>query len=180
MIALDALGQIDLRFGDETGFSLLPYIPYGWLPKGQQRGIPAANKRVLNVFGLMSLGQQLTSYPTNGRINSEYIINCLEDFVDGIKKPTVVVLDQASWHTSQLVKNQLNRWQEKGLFIFLLPTYSPHLNAIEILWRFIKYHWLEPKHYLSAESLQEAVFNILKQFGSGYTINFSKNFDMLT
>lgn len=177
---MDALDEIDLRFGDETGFSLLPNIPYGWLPKGCQTGIPAAKKRVLNVFALMSLDQQLSSYPTKGRIDSEYIINCLEDFVQNMKKTTVVVLDQASWHTSQLVKNQLQRWQQKGLYIFLLPTYSPHLNAIEILWRFIKYQWLQPQDYQNPQTLQKAIYNILTSFGNRYSINFSKNFDMLT
>lgn len=178
-MALSALGHIDLRFADETGFSLVPYLPYAWLPKGRQIGIPCATRKVLNVFALLSLDQRLTSYPTKDRINSEFIINCLEDFVGKIRKPTVVVLDQAPWHTSQLVKLQLDRWQQQGLYLFLLPKYSPQLNAIEILWRFIKYKWLKPKDYLNANSLHNAVCDILTQFGAKYSINFSMNFDML-
>lgn len=173
------MDRIDLRYADEVGFSLVPYLPYAWLPTGVQTGIPSATRKVLNVFALMSLDQKLTSYPTKGRINSEFVINCLEDFVSKIKKPTVVVLDQASWHTSQLVKLQINRWQEKGMYLFLLPKYSPQLNAIEILWRFIKYKWLRPKDYNDHDSLFKAVCNILANFGTKFSINFSKNFDML-
>jgi transposase len=40
-------------------------------------------------------------------------------------------------------------WREKGLSLFFLPTYSPELNLIEILWRFIKYQWLEIDAYES-------------------------------
>ena len=31
---------------------------------------------------------------------------------------------------------------EKKLFVCFLPTYSPELNMIEILWRKVKYEWL--------------------------------------
>ncbi len=64
-----------------------------------------------------------------------------------------------------MVKKRINN--------FFLPTYSPHLNKIEILWRFIKYKWLEIEAYESYSSLVKAVENILINFGSEYTINFA-------
>ncbi len=63
-------------------------------------------------------------------------------------------------------------WQEKGLTIFWLPTYSPQLNLIEILWKKIKYEWLDASAYDSWTNLVEAVENILKKVGENYTINF--------
>ena len=45
-------------------------------------------------------------------------------------------------------------------------------NIIGILWRFIKYKWLESDAYESYSALVEAVENILKNFGTEYTINF--------
>ncbi len=63
-------------------------------------------------------------------------------------------------------------WQEKGLKIFFFPRYSPELNKIEILWRFIKYKWLEPSAYSSYLNLVKAVEDVLINFGSKYTINF--------
>jgi transposase len=61
---------------------------------------------------------------------------------------------------------------EKGLEIFFLPNYSPHLNIREILWRFIKYKWLESEDYESYSTLVEAVEKIINNFGTEYTINF--------
>lgn len=56
--------------------------------------------------------------------------------------------------------------------IFPLPTYSPELNLIEILWRFIKYEWIEFDAYKSWEHLVEYVENVIKNFGEKYIINF--------
>ena len=58
-------------------------------------------------------------------------------------------MDNASMHTSNAVKNKQAEWEQKGLTIFYLPTYSPQLNIIEILWRFIKYEWLNIDAYES-------------------------------
>ena len=50
---------------------------------------------------------------------------------------------------------------------------TKELNIIEILWRFIKYKWLETKDYESYSTLVETVENILINFGTKYTINFA-------
>ncbi|MDR2810274.1 MAG: transposase [Tannerellaceae bacterium] len=36
-------------------------------------------------------------------------------------------------------RSKIQQWLKQDLFIFFLPPYSPELNMIEILWRFIKY-----------------------------------------
>ncbi len=50
----------------------------------------------------------------------------------------------------------------KRLEIFFLPTYSPELNIIEILWRFIKYQWLETNAYESYSALVKAVEDLVR------------------
>ena len=69
--------------------------------------------------------------------------------------------------------------RDRGVFIFYLPTYSPHLNPIEILWRKMKYEWLRPKDYLSKQALSDAIIDILKGFGSNHKIRFSINKKLL-
>ena len=53
-------------------------------------------------------------------------------------KLTVVVQDQGSIHTSNLTKSYYENWEKLGLFIFLLPSYSPELNLIEPEWKRVK------------------------------------------
>lgn len=46
-------------------------------------------------------------------------------------------------HTSKTFQENIPLWKKKEVDIFYLPKYSPELNIIEILWRFIKYEWIE-------------------------------------
>lgn len=159
-------GYIDLRFADETAFSLRPNIPYGWIKKGEQRGISSQKGGNLNVFGLMNLIGELTSYQSTQSVNSQTIIEWLNDFASTLKKATFVVLDNAPWHVSAAIKEQIKDWEEQGLYIFHLPPYSPHLNPIETLWRKMKLEWLEPADFQSKETLHSAVNNILKNYNN--------------
>jgi len=83
------------------------------------------------------------------------------------------VMDNASIHTSNAVKNKQEEWEKKALTIFYLPTYSPELNIIEILWRFIKYEWLNIDAYESWKSLVKAVEDVLREVGEKYKIYFA-------
>jgi len=58
------------------------------------------------------------------------------------------------------------------LLQFCLFTYSPHLNIIETLWRKIKYEWLKPQHYENAQTLKNAVIDILKSYPEKFNIVF--------
>lgn len=178
LYALYAGKHIDLRFGDESHFSRMPYIPYGWMKKGTQLGIPSEKGKAMNVFGLMSPAMELTSFEIPGNVNSAKIIECMNTFAASITKVTVVILDNSSVHTSAEFKEQIQKWEDLGLFLFFLPTYSPHLNIIEILWRKIKYEWLTPKDYESKDTLVEAIRHILKKFGTDYKIHFSLKYQL--
>lgn len=178
LLELDNQGAIDLIFTDECGFSLTPSIPYAWQPIGETRTIRSAKDRVINVFGLLNRSGKLKTYSTSNNINSDFIIECIDEVALSIEMPTVLVFDNAPWHTSDKVKKKQKEWEEKNLFIFFLPTYSPHLNLIEILWRKIKYEWLRPEHYESAKNLKNAIFHIIRQYDNEFSINFSKNFNL--
>lgn len=108
----------------------------------------------------------MTTYQTEKSINSETIIQYLDNFADSITKNTVVVLDNATWHTAKNVQEKIELWEKQGLFIFYLPPYSPHLNFIEILWRKMKVEWLLPKDFENKQSLHKAINHILKQYGN--------------
>ena len=174
LVLLFLLGHIDLRYGDETAFTLEPNIPYGWIRTGQQRGIPSRKGGNLNVFGLLNLAGELTSYQSTQSVNSQTVIGWLDDFCSTLNKFTVVVLDNAPWHVSKQVEKKIGQWEEKGLFIFHLPPYSPHLNLIEILWRKMKLEWLCPSDYQNKEALHNGVNHILQNYNDDrFNIDFS-------
>ena len=129
------------------------------------------------------------SYIFETKITSEIVIKFLDNYVQKIDKLTVVVIDNAPIHTSKAIGKKIAEWRQKKLEIFWLPTYSPQLNLIETLWRFMKYEWIEvegrrgfpamtnrlveKEAYSSWKNLVEYVEKVLKGFGTKYTINFA-------
>ena len=172
LITLYKADYIDLRFADESGFNLDGYLPYGWQPKGEYIEITPVKSKTTQVFGLMNLDNQLASYAFQCSMTSQMVIACLDDFHATITKPTVVVLDNASIHHSKAFEAKVEEWQQDDLYVFFLPTYSPHLNPIEILWRFVKYQWLPYETIVSQQELDEKLENLLRSFGKDHTINF--------
>jgi transposase len=169
---LDEQGLIELYYLDETGFCLTPCVPYGWQPIGEYQTIPSSRSPRLNVLGIMNRRNHLEAYVSTQTINSDVVIACINTFFPKVDKPTVIVVDQASIHTSDLIQSSLDEWRERNIEIFVLPSYSPQLNLIEILWRFMKYQWMEIDSYKNWQSLVDSVETMLREFGKQYVINF--------
>jgi len=165
---------INLFYYDESGFSLDSNIPYAWQEKGRELTIKKSRSKNITISGFLSNnGQSLKSYKTIGFVNSEMLVKIFDDFSTNISKETVVILDNAPTHTSKLFSSSIEKWNNLGLKLLFLPPYSPQLNKIETLWRFIKYQWLDISSYLSFENLDNNLEKILLDFGSKCTINFS-------
>ena len=174
LLQLEKQGYLRIYYGDESGFSLDPCIPYGWQPKDQYIKIVPKKSQRLNVFGLLSKANDIQAYSTTDTINGDLITAFIDDFAKNITQRTVIVLDNAPIHHSEAFKDKIDEWEQMDLHIFFLPTYSPHLNLIETLWRKIKYEWLKPQDYLDFNTLTDAVENIILDVGKKYKINFDE------
>ena len=172
LIAEDQEGIIDLRYYDESGFCLVPYIPYAWQEPGDTIAIESGHSQRLNVLGLMNKRNELEAMTIEGSVDSHVVIHFFDQFCQMLPGPTVVVMDNASIHTSEAFQEAIPKWEQQGMSIFYLPAYSPELNLIEILWRFMKYEWIEFWAYASFADLIQYVEGVIKDFGSKYKINF--------
>ncbi len=168
------LGHIDLFYGDETGVSEAAYVPYGWQAKGESLSIKAGRGKQINCFGILSRDNTFFSKVTTDSIDADFIVGFFEEFSFKITKQTVIVLDNASVHVARKVKERMPYWQKRGLHIFYLPPYSPHLNIIERLWKELKARWLKPDDYSSFDSLKYATIACLNNIGINLKINFAK------
>lgn len=171
---LSQSGQIDLYYGDESRVSTEPCVPYGWQFAGEGVFMPSAKGAGLNCFALLSRANDLLFETTRQRITSQFIVGQLERLSFSIKRMTVIVLDNARVHTSQQVQERRVFWQRRGLFIFYLPPYSPHLNIAETLWRKLKYEWLQPADYATTDGLFYQVRQALAAVGTSLKIRFSE------
>jgi len=127
----------------------------------------------LNVLGFLNLNKKkLFASHTSDKVDSDVVIEHFNLFADTITKETVAVVDNASIHTSRKFKEMLEIWESKGLKVFYLPPYSPQLNPIEILWRFMKYQWIDFSAYKSAKHMLDYVEKVITGYGSEFEINF--------
>jgi len=126
-----------------------------------------------NCFALLSRDNRSLIETSGETITARFIFEKLERFSSGLQKLTVVVLDNASIHRARIIRERINIWQQRGLFLFYLPRRSPHLNIVETLWRKLKYEWLAAKDYETRETLGYAVSLALKSVSASLHINFS-------
>lgn len=166
-------GKIALYYFDESGFALDPTIPYAWQEPKSVIELPARKSGRLNVLGFMNRHNDLHPFMFAESIHTGVVIACFDAFCHTITQKTVVVLDNASIHTSEALEDRIPYWKKQGLILKYLPPYSPELNLIEILWRRIKYTWLPFSAYECLNALSEALEDILSHVGSKYQITFA-------
>jgi transposase len=170
---LEKDGFLDLFYGDQSSFSMNPNVPYGWQEKGNTLKIVPSKETPINVFGLLSKNGQIEGYECKGSMTSKAMIAFIDNFLESRTQRTAIVLDNAPIHKSHEFLEAIKRWKEHDLYIFFLPTYSPHLNIIETLWRKMKYEWLKPADYLNCDTLANAVRNIICSYPADFNICFS-------
>ena len=167
-------GLIDLVYFDESGFSLQPVVPYGWQAPRRQILLPSSSHhRRINVLGFLQRNNRFNPYIAEDRVNGETVIACIDAFARHLRKPTVLVIDNAPIHKGKAFEEAKARWQQQGLRLFFLPSYSPELNLIERLWQEIKYRWLPLRAYESWTALQQCLTEVLVGIGQKYRISFA-------
>lgn len=166
-------GLIDLFYGDESRVSSEGYVPYGWQFPDEEVAIYVEKGYKVNIWGLISRQNSCHWATTQQNIDGHFVLQQLDHLSLNIKKETFVVLDNASIHHAKVFQDRLLIWQQRGLFLFFLPTYSPHLNMAETMWRKLKMEWLVAEDYLEKDSLLYAVNRCMANIGTNLKINFS-------
>lgn len=166
-------GLIDLYFADESHVCTEGYVPYGWQFRGEDAFIPSQRAHRLNIFGMIDRNNRHEGFSTQESITADKVVDFLDRLSFRIKKDTFVVLDNASVHRGKLIAELRPIWEKRGLFLFFLPPYSPHLNIAETLWRILKGKWLRPADYVSTDSLLYATNRALAAIGNELVINFA-------
>lgn len=167
-------GLIDLYFGDGSFTCTEGYVPYGWQFPGESITIPSDRGARLNIWGIIDYNSRYHGFCSTESMTSERIADFLDKFSLTIRKDTFIVLDNAKVHRSKYMKEMRKIWEKRGLYLFFLPPYSPHLNIAETLWRMLKGQWIQPADYVSTDNLFYAVNRGLAGLGKSHFINFSK------
>ncbi len=142
-----------------------------WTLKGQAhqhrvRGRWGSEGRI-NLIGTLCLegGAERLEYGVlEGSCDSEEVLGYLDALAERASpaKPCVVVLDNAPFHTAGVVRERETEWETRGLRLYRLPAYCPHLNLIEGVWRKLKGFLMPRRFYDSVAELRQAVLSALR------------------
>jgi DDE superfamily endonuclease len=166
-------GEGDVWYFDGSGFCFTPSLPSAWQPIGSVLEVPTStHTQRINILGVLTRQNALVPYVIEGRVDTAVVRACFDQFSQQIEKRAEVFLENASVQKSQEFMRHIPQWVKRGLIMKYLPPYSPELNLIEILWRFMKYDWIPFSAYMSLPCLLQAVEDILQRFGTDYTIAF--------
>lgn len=165
-------GHIDLKYLDEAGFCLWSPVSYSYSQVGKQKRMEQTPNRYgnrISILGLWQPGERFEYGLAQGGFKGESYIKVM-DWVAKMAaqrlaqtgRLTVVVQDNASLHTSLLVRQQWQLWQEQGLFIFFLPPYCSEMNPIEAQWHQLKSHEIAGQMFDNEYDLAIAVIDGMK------------------
>ena len=80
-------------------------------------------------------------------------------------RPITLALDNARYQKCQSVANKA---KELAIELLYLPPYSPNLNLIERLWRFVKKQVLYSKHYDRFDAFRNSINTCITELGTRY------------
>lgn len=160
-------GEIEMAYLDEAGFSCVHPNCNAWTRKGQQHLIPAIRGQRLNVLAALMSSGDLEDCMFHGSMTGARLVSLIKEVARKYEKPITFILDNASFHTSKVVKQAKEEFEKLGVTLKFLPPYSPELNRIEKLWHTIKHHWMDVK-CRTGKILETDLSYIFQRFGSIY------------
>jgi transposase len=159
-------GRAAVFFVDAAHFIWAPYLGALWCLKRLFVRSATGRKRY-NVLGaLNAVTHEVVRVCNEGYVSAETVCTLLRTLAEaGLRAPITVVLDNAAYQRCTLVQSLA---QELGIRLLFLPSYSPNLNLIERLWRFVRKQSLNSTWFDSFEQFQAAIDDCLNKMDTAH------------
>ena len=149
---------------------------YSWTKKGRANRHEVRTRwgkqGRINLIGTLSLEEEVESLGyrmLEGPCRSGEVLGylgCLAEEAERKGRRVVVVLDNAPFHRAGAIQDARAGWEAKGLELYYLAAYCPHLNLIEGVWRRLKGFLMPRRYYDSLAELKQAVLSALGLLGA--------------
>lgn len=122
----------------------------------------ASGRQRVNVLGAWNaMTRELLAVTNTTVVNTETMGELLRKLAaQGLVGPITVVLDNARYQRNAVVQALA---ASLGIELLYLPSYSPNLNVIERLWRFVKRQALYGRYHATFADFQAAIQDTLSQ-----------------
>ncbi len=150
-----------MLFVDAAHFVLASFL--GWVWSASRLFVRGASgRRRYNVLGALNpLTGELIRVCNQTYINSHTVCELLHKIKAlELATPITLVLDNAAYQRCKLVQGLA---QELNIELLFLPSYSPNLNLIERLWKFVKKQALHSRHHTNYADFQAVIDNCLDE-----------------
>jgi transposase len=154
--------EVPLYFADSTHPEFGPTITYGWIKKGETFEVKTNSgwRKRVNICGAVEINSLQVIARTFDTINKYSICELMRAISQKSKqKKSYLVLDGAAYNKATIVKNLAKKLKIKILY---LPAYSPNLNPIERLWKFMKKKVTANKYYEEFDDFKKSLVNFFK------------------
>ena len=131
---------------------------YGWIRKGERREIPANTGRArVNLSGIIDVITHNIVIQEDQTLNAESTIRFFQKIAEAYpnKRKVHVFCDNAPYYRNKAVKQYL---ENSKVCLHFLPSYSPNLNPIERLWKWMKERVIYNTYYEHFEDFKAAIF----------------------
>jgi transposase len=159
-------GRAAVFFVDAAHFVWAPFLGCLWcLARLFVRS--ASGRKRYNVLGaLNAVTHDVIRVCNEGYVTAETVCTLLRALASaGLEVPITVVLDNARYQRCELVQSLA---RELGIRLLFLPSYSPNLNLIERLWRFVRKQSLNSTWFDSFEQFQAAIDDCLDKVATDH------------
>lgn len=157
-------GRREVFFADASHFVWAAFLGYLWCVSRFFVSSPSGRKRFNVLSALCARTHRLITVTNDTYINADSVCELLMAIASiGFQVPVTVVLDNARYQHAKLVKEQA---EKLGIELLFLPAYSPNLNLIERLWKFVKKECLYSRYYENYDQFKEAIQNCLAKVGT--------------
>jgi transposase len=142
-------------FVDAAHFVFAPFLGALWCAQRLFVRAPSGRQRY-NVLGALdAVTHRLIRVTNRDYINAESVCELLRAVAGaGVGLPITLVLDNARYQKCALVQGLA---ESLGIELLYLPSYSPNLNLIERLWRFVRKESLNSIYYETFERFTTAI-----------------------
>ena len=122
---------------------------------------PSGRKRFNVLAALNAVTHEVIMVTNDTYITGTQVCELLQKIAGlGLSIPITLVLDNARYQKCLVVRELAEALDIELLY---LPTYSPNLNLIERLWKFVKKKCLYAKYYESFDEFSAAISDCLTQ-----------------
>jgi transposase len=155
--------SVVVYFNDGVHPQLNTKAEYGWIKKGQEYEMPSHPGRVrVNISGALNpldVTDVITVFEDS--VNSQSVIKVWELAEQKHKNAKIIhICDNAKYYKSVLVKDWLAAHPNTSLKF--LPPYSPNLNLIERLWRFMRKEALNSFWHDTTQEIKASLVNLFE------------------